>query len=341
MQLLIVHHEPEIGQALQEMVRQYTGHTAEFAATDEEALAWAEQAEGCNLLITQLESEGVDGLTMAGSLGERFPQLHTFFLPAYPMAAQRLEVANTKIFPEPIDGERLLQAIERTAAAPGTPDLFHIIDLLQMCCLSGKSGGVQLVVGADAGVVYLRNGELRHAETVRSRGMEAVYEMLRWGHAEFAYDANASPAEQTIDIGWDAALIEVVMREREEQALQPGQAAMPEISTALSPARAGPDRPGIRHLSRGTEVDREFLGQGLSGGPDLDRPAGRAPRPAQQPARAAGARAGISRYRERQRQHPSPRHPAGLRSGRIQRHLFLCARICRRANNLRDQGAAA
>ncbi|MBA3608658.1 MAG: protein kinase, partial [Chthoniobacterales bacterium] len=71
-------------------------------------------------------------------------------------------------------------------------------------------------------------------ETQHARGLEAIYEMLRWGHAEFAYDAHAGPAEQSIDIGWDAALIEVVMREREEQALRPG-AAGSEISAAMLP----------------------------------------------------------------------------------------------------------
>ncbi len=234
MHLLIVHHEMEIGLALQGMIHEYTAHTADFVTTDDVALVWAVEAQGCDLLLTQLESEGVDGLTMAGSLAEYFPGLHTFFLPSYPLDAQRIEVANTKIFPEPIDGERLLEAIERTASAPGGPDLFQIIDLLQMCCLSGKSGGVQLVVGADAGVVYLRNGELRHAETQHARGLEAIYEMLRWGRAEFAYDANAGPAEHSIDIGWDAALIEVVMREREEQALRPGGSEL-EISAAMLP----------------------------------------------------------------------------------------------------------
>jgi CheY-like chemotaxis protein len=234
MQLLIVHHEPEIGQALVAMVQEYTAHAAEFAASDRAALEWAEQCPECHLLVTQLESEGVDGLALAGSLGEKFPHLHTFFLPAYPLAAQCLEVANTKIFPEPIDGERLLQSIARVAAALGTPDLFHVVDLLQMCCLSGKSGGVQLVARNEVGVVYLRNGEMRHAETSRTRGLEAIREMLRWGYAESAFDANASSNEQTIDIGWDVALIEAVMREREEQALEPG-AAESEISTALLP----------------------------------------------------------------------------------------------------------
>ena len=235
MQLLIVHHEAEIGQALLAMVREYTAHTAACVASDAAALEWAGREAECDLLITQLEGEGVDGLSLAGSLGEKLPRAHTLFLPAYPLSAQRLEVANTKIFPEPIDGERLLQAIERSAGHRGAPDLFHIVDLLQMCCLSGKSGGVQLVAGPQSGVVYLRNGELRDAETSRARGLEALYEMLRWGYAEFAYDAGASLVEHTIDIGWDAALIEVVMREREEQALQPGAPAEPEISAAILP----------------------------------------------------------------------------------------------------------
>src|SRR5262245_38075462 len=140
MQLLIAHQESEIGLALAGMVRDYTAHSADFVTSNEAALEWVEQHPECDLLITQLESEGVDGLTLASSLGEELPGLNTYFLPAYPLAAQRIDVANTKIFPEPIDGERLLQAIERTAGSLNTPNLFHLIDLLQMCCLGGKSG---------------------------------------------------------------------------------------------------------------------------------------------------------------------------------------------------------
>jgi hypothetical protein len=116
--------------------------------------------------------------------------------------AQRVDVANTKIFPEPIEGERLLQAIERSAGSLNTPNLFHLIDLLQMCCLGGKSGAIHLTAGSEAAVVYLRNGELRDAQTARTRGLEALSEMLRWGYVQFAYDASGSLDEQTIDIGW-------------------------------------------------------------------------------------------------------------------------------------------
>jgi hypothetical protein len=211
MQLLIVHEEAEIGEGLR-----------------------AETHGGCDLLLTQLESATLDGLALTDSLGAISPAMQTLFLPAYPLAEQRLEVANTKIFPEPIDGERLLLAIERAAESNGGANAFHVVDLLQMFCLSGKSGAVQLFANSEAGVVFLRNGELRHATTAHAFGLPAIFEIMRWGPVTFFFDANASPSEQTIDIGWDAALVEVVMREREEQALQPG-AARPEVEASLLP----------------------------------------------------------------------------------------------------------
>jgi hypothetical protein len=224
------------------MVQEYTPHTADYVSTNRAALESARLAADCNLLVTQLETGELDGLTIAGSLGEQFPRLHTFFLPAYPLDAQRLEIANTKVFPEPIDGERFLHAVDRVAASPDVPDLFHVIDLLQMFCLSGKTGGVQLVAGSETGVVYLREGELRHAERARSRGLEAINEMLRWGYVEFAYDAGARPKKKSIDLGWEAVLIEAVLRDREEQALQFDSRLDPEIAAVTLPAE--PDLTG-------------------------------------------------------------------------------------------------
>ncbi|MEO5717338.1 MAG: hypothetical protein ABIR29_02070, partial [Chthoniobacterales bacterium] len=60
MHLLIVHHETEIGLALREMVQGYSAHTADCVTTDDTALEWAAQAAECHLLLTQLESDGVE-----------------------------------------------------------------------------------------------------------------------------------------------------------------------------------------------------------------------------------------------------------------------------------------
>ncbi len=242
MHLLIVHHDREVGEGLLEMVREYTSEEVDYVTSDEAALAWAQSQPECDLLLSQLDGPGIDGLGLSGSLGEIYPQLQTFFLPAYPASVQPLEVARSKVFPEPINGERLLEQIARLAAEKPAHDFFHLVDLLQMCCLSEKSGAMQMVAGAESGVVFLRHGELRHAVTSHAHGLEAIYEMLFWGPAAFAYDPQASPAEQTIDAGWDVALIEVVTRKREAQALEPEEATDAEV--ALSHLEPEPDLTG-------------------------------------------------------------------------------------------------
>lgn len=230
MQLLVVHQDPEVGEGLCDLVRNYAAQQVEYVASDAAALDWAQAHGACDLLVVQLDAPGIDGLELSGSLGEIFPHLHTFFLPAYAATAPPLEVADSKIFPEPINGERLLEGIAQAEAAAGDGDFFHLVDLLQMCCLSEKTGAMQMVAGAETGVVYLRHGELRHAATARAQGMDALYEMLCWGPSQFAFDPTESPVEKTIDVGWDAALVEIVLRKREDRALPPEETAEPQVA---------------------------------------------------------------------------------------------------------------
>ncbi|MEY2507182.1 MAG: hypothetical protein QOH01_1511 [Verrucomicrobiota bacterium] len=221
MQLLIVHDDAEVGEQLAGMVTDYTGYANELVASDAAAQEWAEKHAHCDLLLAQVESAAVDGLTLGGTLSEIFPGLQVLFLPGYPVSAQRLEIERTKVFPEPIDGERLLEAIERAAVAEsGAPDLFHVLDVLQMCCLSKRSGAVQIVKEGHSGIVFLRDGKIVHAEGAVTRGTDALLEIAEWGHIEFAYDGSVLAAE-TISTPWDEALVQAVTGRREENISAP------------------------------------------------------------------------------------------------------------------------
>lgn len=211
MELLIVHRDAEVGEQLVQMVKDYTAHECDLAGSDAAALEWGRRHARCALLVTQLESEGIDGLTLGGSLSEIFPGLQTLFLPPYQASEQRLEVAQTKVFPEPIDGEGLLEAIARAeTATEGAPDLFHVVDILQMCCLSRRSGAVQMVKGSKSGIAFLRNGQIVHAETSGGRGLEALHELVDWQYVEFAYDRTVRPPVETMTAPWDQVLIAAV-----------------------------------------------------------------------------------------------------------------------------------
>jgi Domain of unknown function (DUF4388) len=216
MQLLIVHRDAEIGAQLVQMVKDYTLHKCDFAGTNAAAMEWARRHSRCNLLLTQLQAEGVDGLALGGSLSEIFPGLQTLFFPAYLASEQRLEVSDTKVFPEPIDGEGLLATIARAETATArAPDLFHVVDILQMCCLSRRSGAIQMVKETKSGLFFLRSGKIVHAETTATRGKSALFEMISWEFVEFAYDGTVRPPVETITASWDEALIEAVAGQKE------------------------------------------------------------------------------------------------------------------------------
>lgn len=218
MQLLIAHRDAEIGEQLLQMVRDYTAHECDLVGSDAAALDWGKRHARCTLVLTQLEAEGLDGLGLGGSLSELFPGLQVLFLPAYPASDQRLVVSETKVFPEPIDGEGLLESIERAEAAkPGAPDLFHVADVIQMCCLSRRSGAIQMVKGSKSGIVFLRGGTLVHAETTALRGKDALFELVSWRYVEFAYDRTVRPPVETITTPWDDLLIEAVGPEKQEE----------------------------------------------------------------------------------------------------------------------------
>ncbi|MEP6604165.1 MAG: DUF4388 domain-containing protein [Spartobacteria bacterium] len=218
MELLIVHRDAEIGEQLVRMLKDYTTHECDFAGSYVAAMDWGKRHARCTLLITQLTGDDLDGLALGAALSEIFPGLQTLFLPPYPVSEQRLAVADTKVFPEPIDGEGLLEAIGRAEkATSGAPDLFHVIDVLQMCCLSRRSGAIQMVKENRSGIVFLHAGKIVHAETTAGRGKEALREIIEWEFVEFAYDKTVRPPVETITIPWDEILIEAVSTEAEGQ----------------------------------------------------------------------------------------------------------------------------
>jgi hypothetical protein len=159
------------------------------------------------------------------------------FLPGYPASDQRLEISDTKVFPEPIDGELLLNAIDRVAnTGDASPDYFHALDVVQMCCLSGRSGAIQLVHASGTAFVFLRNGNIVHAETTKSRGTQALFEICRWSEVEFAYDASVR-SEQTISMRWDEALIQAVQRRKAADEALDGQPEFAEEPMQRAPRR--------------------------------------------------------------------------------------------------------
>ncbi len=207
--LLIVHHDAEIGRELVRMIKDFTGYDSALTTSESETLVWLRRQPEVRprLLLTQLDAPGLDGFSLGAVLSEMFAGLQTFFLPPYAAMQVRLEIAGSKVFPEPIDGDRLIAAIERSVRMRwDAPDWFHVLDVLQLCCLAGRSGALQMVRGSWVGAVYLREGAIIDAETAGMRGYPALAEMVSWGEIEFAYDRAVTAEAETLHGTWDQLL---------------------------------------------------------------------------------------------------------------------------------------
>src|SRR3712207_1716213 len=245
MQLLIVHRDVEVGEELVRMVKEYTDHLCGYATSDAGALDWARGVARCSLLITQLQADGVNGLSLGANLCEMFAGMQTMFLPDYAATEQRLEISDSKVFPEPIDGERLLEAIARADQQRQTGlDLFHALDVVQMCCLAGRSGALQFVHGAKTALVYLLSGRIVHAERGAARGVDALHELVGWEAVEFAYDYSVRAPVRTISLEWHEALIAAV-EGRKAQAIG---AAVPAANAPAPHEAAAPAKAARRGL---------------------------------------------------------------------------------------------
>ena len=132
----------------------------------------------------------------------------------------------------------------------GKLDQFDLVDIIQLCCLSKRTGRLQIARRTDRGVLYLRGGQIVHAVTGELAGEEAAFEIVGWSSGQFSFDDGIQPEAQTIQTGWEHLVMEAVRR-RDER--------------ASAPAAAGADDAGdadLANRSIGPYHLRRKIGQG-------------------------------------------------------------------------------
>jgi pSer/pThr/pTyr-binding forkhead associated (FHA) protein len=81
-------------------------------------------------------------------------------------------------------------------------------EVLQMCCLSRRSGQITFRSGESFGFLYLQHGRLLHAICGAVEGDDAVYRMLAWSPGTFSIEEDILPRETTITLSWEQLLLE-------------------------------------------------------------------------------------------------------------------------------------
>jgi len=87
-----------------------------------------------------------------------------------------------------------------------------LAEVLQMCCLSRRSGQITFRSGESYGFVYIQHGKVLHAMCGVIEGEEAIYLMLSWPGGGFSLDEGILPHKKTVALTWEQLLFEGARR---------------------------------------------------------------------------------------------------------------------------------
>ena len=113
----------------------------------------------------------------------------------------------------------IISAFERTTAAPsegidpchsliGNLNQFTAAEILQMSCLSQRSGRFTFKSGRGRSEIYLHHGMVRHAIYDSLEGEAAVAEIFRWRQGRFYFEEGIISQVQTVNRPWTHLLID-------------------------------------------------------------------------------------------------------------------------------------
>ena len=113
----------------------------------------------------------------------------------------------------------IISAFERTTAAPsegidpchsliGNLNQFTAAEILQMSCLSQRSGRFTFKSGRGQSEIYLHHGMVRHAIYDSLEGEAAVAEIFRWRQGRFYFEEGIISQVQTVNRPWTHLLID-------------------------------------------------------------------------------------------------------------------------------------
>jgi uncharacterized protein DUF4388 len=184
-------------------------------------------AEDFDALI--IEGESAVAIEQATNARQHFPSLKIACLLSQRPQAHAAEVADQQQitlvsigrsegrlrralarFVRPLDSHSSTPAegIDPCHSLIGNLNQFSAPEILQMSCLSQRSGRFTFKSGRGNSEIYLQQGSVRHAAFGSLEGEAAVAEIFRWRQGRFYFEEGIISQEQTVNRPWAHLLID-------------------------------------------------------------------------------------------------------------------------------------
>ena len=176
-----------------------------------------------------VEGESAVATEQAINVRQHFPSLKILCLVAQKVDGDAATIAGQQDIGIIISTQRrgrleralktFVRSIERSSATAaegidpchsliGNLNQFSAPEILQMSCLSQRSGRFTFKSGRGNSEIYLQHGSVRHAVFGSLEGESAVAEIFRWRQGRFYFEEGIISQEQTVDRPWAHLLID-------------------------------------------------------------------------------------------------------------------------------------
>jgi CheY-like chemotaxis protein len=179
-----------------------------------------------DVVVTDIKMPDINGLDLLSMIRDKWPWIKVIIMTAYGSPEVQREASKRGSFqyiekPFELEDVRtlILKALEEEEQGfVGHVRDLQLVDIIQIGCLGRLTIGISVQSGNRTGNIFIKGGEIVHAESASVVGEEALYLMLGWKAGRFTTEVGAEPAVETIDARWEQLLLEG-MRRRDDAAL--------------------------------------------------------------------------------------------------------------------------
>ena len=228
--VLFVDDDPDFLELIASFVRQWRPDhwNVLTASTTAQALRLL-SGHNIQLAVLDLRMPIVDGIQFLQLIHRKYPQLKKALLSSYPDDARRQNAAQLGaelILTKPTASQNyavlfeMLDELLQARSEEGFRGVLRKIgleDILQMECLSRHTSLLEVTAGGERGRIYIRSGQLVHAEFGQQSGEAALNHLLALRGGEFHHAPYTEPPKRTLEGSWEFLLMEAA-RHRDETA---------------------------------------------------------------------------------------------------------------------------
>ncbi len=192
------------------------------ASSGEEALAVLSDKD-INLVITDINMPGMNGLDLLIEVNNRYPETGVIIMTAYPSNSFEREAmlgGSLRFVEKPFDIKDMRkivgEVLKTNDGFQGTLDGIDLIDIVQFNGLSKATSALKVTTADQEGMIFFKKGEVVHAMCDNTSGEQAFFKILEFQGGTLQNIRGVEPPIVSIQKNIESLLFESAVRNDEE-----------------------------------------------------------------------------------------------------------------------------